>query len=257
MVISTARQIRREMPGYDFSVDDACIRMTDGPLVIQQQRAFTMALVVGLRKAHVASPSTIFWPNPAVYGLHCKSQVDPVTTDTDSRTSHRTRDRPTPPSSRPRRTRPTDPRGSDTRESKIALAPATAPTAAMTTGTAGPRARKYTLPSMTAGLAAGRVQITADHISTRRGWTSGNLRPGKGELERRALQEVSPAGGHFPDQLVQLFHERQRRKPRTRRHHQLRFSTIEVHPIPSKAPHLRCSVPRPKTGFCKNQIASR
>ena len=36
-----------------------------------------------------------------------------------------------------------------------------------------------------------------------------------------------------------------------------RRSTIEVHPSFSEAPHLWSSVPRPKTGFSKNQNASR
>ena len=36
-----------------------------------------------------------------------------------------------------------------------------------------------------------------------------------------------------------------------------RRSTIEVHPSFSEAPHLRSSVPRPKTGSSKNQNASR
>ena len=34
-------------------------------------------------------------------------------------------------------------------------------------------------------------------------------------------------------------------------------STIEVHPNFSEAPHLRSSIPHPKTDLSKNQIAAR
>ena len=38
---------------------------------------------------------------------------------------------------------------------------------------------------------------------------------------------------------------------------EMRRSTIEVHPTFSEAPHLRSSIPHPKTDFSKKQIASR
>ena len=36
-----------------------------------------MALVVSFRKAHDAFSTTVSWPNPAAYSLHCKHRVGP------------------------------------------------------------------------------------------------------------------------------------------------------------------------------------
>ena len=64
VAVSTARRLRREMPDEALSVNDAWIQIADGPWEAQQRRALTMALVVSLRKAHDASSTTAFWPEP-------------------------------------------------------------------------------------------------------------------------------------------------------------------------------------------------
>ena len=92
----------------------------------------------------------------------------PVIRGTSSRTSNRALGRPTPPSATPRTTGPTDTRGTDTRESSLVLGPKTAPTAALTTGTAAARALEGIRPAATAGSAAAQQQTTQQHVSPTR-----------------------------------------------------------------------------------------
>ena len=49
--------------------------MADDPWEAQQRRAFTMAFVVSLRKAHDASSTTVSWPDPQAYITHFKRKT--------------------------------------------------------------------------------------------------------------------------------------------------------------------------------------
>ena len=63
------------MPDEDLSVNVARIQMADGSWEAQQRRAFTMALMISLRKAHDASPTTVCWPDPQADIAHRKRRT--------------------------------------------------------------------------------------------------------------------------------------------------------------------------------------